>query len=92
MIYKMDLIQLPTAFLFYIAAALALALLRVPSLRSALSLFLPIIALVQVWNLDVGNHHQLEFFNLQLELMRVDKLSKVFGIIFCLAALAERTK
>ena len=83
---NMDFIQIPTSYIFYVAAVIAFMFFRSHMFRSFLLLTIPIIALIQVWNLEIGNHHQVEFFNLQLELMRVDKLSKVFGIIFCLAA------
>ena len=82
----MDLIQIPTSYIFYLAAVVAFVFSRSHMFRSTLSLIVPIIALLQVWSLEIGNSHQVEFFNFQLELMRVDKLSKVFGIIFCLAA------
>ena len=82
----MDLIQIPTSYMFYFAAIIAFVFIRSQILRATILLVVPIIALIQVWNLEMGNHHQVEFFNLQLELMRVDKLSKVFGIIFCIAA------
>ncbi len=85
-ISNMDLIQIPTSYIFYLAAIVTFVFFRSQMFRSTLLLCVPIIALIQVWNLEIGNHHQVEFFNLQLELMRVDKLSKVFGIIFCLAA------
>jgi multicomponent Na+:H+ antiporter subunit D len=49
-------------------------------------MIVPIIAFIQVLSLDLGNHYQLNFFGLSLELMRVDKLSRIFGLIFCLAA------
>ena len=83
---NMDFIQIPTSYLFYFSAIVFFGLMRVTALRSMLLLIVPLVALAQVWNLDLGNHYQVEIFNLQLELMRVDKLSKVFGLIFCLAA------
>ena len=86
MIGNIDIIQIPTSYIFYFAAVISFMFFRSHMLRSTLLLIVPIIALIQVWNLEIGNHHQVEFFNFQLELMRVDKLSKVFGIIFCLAA------
>ena len=50
-------------------------------------LAVPLVALLQVCFLELGNFYEIQVFGLNLELMRVDKLSKVFGIIFCLAAL-----
>ena len=83
----MDFIAIPTSYIFYFAA-LALCFLP-PShiLRSVFLLAVPLLALLQVCFLELGNFYEIQLFSLNLELMRVDKLSKVFGIIFCLAAL-----
>ncbi len=77
--------QFPPAFTFILAA---IVLLAVPQgrARGALSLIVPIVAALQVWNYDTGIYNQVEFFGFTLELMRVDKLSTIFGLIFCLAA------
>jgi multicomponent Na+:H+ antiporter subunit D len=82
----MDFIAIPTSYIFYFAA-LALCFLS-PShiLRSVFLLAVPLVALLQVCFLELGNFYEIQVFGLNLELMRVDKLSKVFGIIFCLAA------
>ena len=77
--------QLPTAFLFFAAAVLLPALPK-GNARAALLLVIPLIAGWQVWSLPVGNLSQVGFFGFTLDLMRVDKLSRVFGLIFCLAA------
>jgi len=77
--------QIPTAFLFF-AGAIALFALPQGRLRGALLLLVPIIAAWQVWGLEIGSSHTVSFFNFELELMRVDKLSRIFGLIFCLAA------
>lgn len=77
--------QIPVAFLFF-AAALALPFLPRGPVRGALLLVIPLIAAWQVWSLPAGNLVQMEFFGFTLDLMRVDKLSRVFGLIFCLAA------
>lgn len=77
--------QIPTAFLFF-AGAIALFTLPQGRLRGALLLLVPIIAAWQVWGLEIGSSHTMSFFNFELELMRVDKLSRIFGLIFCLAA------
>lgn len=76
---------IPTAFLFF-AAALVLLLLPQGRARGALLLALPLAAGWQVWTLPVGTFAQVEFFGFTLDLMRVDKLSRVFGLIFALAA------
>jgi len=77
--------QIPTAFLFF-AGAIALFALPQGRLRGALLLIVPVIAAWQVWGLELGSSHTVSFFNFELELMRVDKLSRIFGVIFCLAA------
>lgn len=76
---------LPTAFIFF-AGAIIVALLPSGRMRSAISLLIPILAGWQVLNLPAGVFAQIELFGQTLDMMRVDKLSCVFGLIFCLAA------
>ena len=76
---------LPTAFIF-IAAALVLGLLPRGHVRGVILLITPILAAWQIWNLPVGIFLQVEFVGQTLDMMRVDKLSRIFGLIFCLAA------
>ena len=76
---------IPTAFLFF-AAALVLPLLPQGRARGALLLALPVAALVQVWGLPEGNLYPVRFFGFEMELMRVDRLSRPFAIIFTIAA------
>ncbi|MDG1936292.1 MAG: Na(+)/H(+) antiporter subunit D [Paracoccaceae bacterium] len=76
---------LPTAFIFF-AGAIIVALLPSGRIRSAISLLIPILAGWQVYNLPVGVFAQIELFGQTLDMMRVDKLSRVFALIFCLAA------
>ncbi len=77
--------SLPTAVLFFAGAAL-LIMLPQGRLRAALLLAVPVLAAWQVWTLPFGDHVQVNFFGLDLELMRVDKLSRIFALIFSLAA------
>ena len=76
---------LPTAFIF-IAAALTLGVLPKGHIRSIILLITPILAAWQIWNLPMGIFAQVEFVGHTLDMMRVDKLSRIFGLIFCLAA------
>ena len=76
---------LPTAFIF-IAAALTLGVLPKGHIRSIILLIAPILAAWQIWNLPMGIFAQVEFVGHTLDMMRVDKLSQIFGLIFCLAA------
>lgn len=81
----MMLDQIPTAYLFFAAAIVLLALPKGP-LRAGLLLIVPVIAAWQVWSMPLGMHYAVPLFGFELELMRVDKLARVFGLIFCLAA------
>lgn len=76
---------LPTAFIFF-AGAIIVALLPSGRIRSAISLLIPVLAGWQVYNLPAGVFAQIEVFSQNLDMMRVDKLSRVFALIFCLAA------
>ena len=76
---------MPTFYLF-VLAALGAGLLPKGSIRAALLLLVPFLAALQIWSLPEGNLYQVELLGQQLELMRVDKLSRVFGLIFCIAA------
>ena len=76
---------MPTAFIFIAAAILLLALPKGP-LRAALLLLAPVVAALQVWSLPVGTYAEFELLGLTLETMRVDKLSRIFALIFCIAA------
>ena len=76
---------LPTAFIF-IAAALTLGVLPKGHIRSIILLITPILAAWQIWSLPMGIFAQVEFVGHTLDMMRVDKLSRIFGLIFCLAA------
>jgi multicomponent Na+:H+ antiporter subunit D len=76
---------IPTAFIFFAAAAILLALPKGPA-RGILLLITPIIAAIQLWNAGFGNFAQIGFFGFELELMRIDSLSRIFTLVFCLAA------
>ena len=76
---------MPTFYLF-VLAALGAVLLPKGSMRAALLLLVPVLAALQIWSLPEGNLYQVELLGQQLELMRVDKLSRVFGLIFSIAA------
>jgi multicomponent Na+:H+ antiporter subunit D len=76
---------IPTAFIFFAAAAILLALPKGPA-RGILLLITPVIAAMQVWDAGFGNFAQVGFFGFELELMRLDSLSRIFTLVFCLAA------
>ena len=75
----------PPACLFF-AAALILPFLPQGRLRGAFLLLVPLVAGWLIWTLPDGNLMPLRFMGLDLELLRVDKLARAFGLIFALAA------
>ena len=73
-------------FAFLILGSLILPL--VPSkLRAATFLLFPVLALAAVWTYPDGAVVSTEFFKYELTLMRVDALSRVFGIVLALITL-----
>jgi len=56
--------------------------------RSILALLLPLIALVAIWSVPDGNHYSISFLSYELEPFRVDKLSRLFIIVFSITAFA----
>lgn len=77
--------QLPTAFLF-VLGALILPVLPRGAVRALFLVAVPIVAAWQIWTTPLGTSMQVDFFGFTLELMRVDRLSRIFALVFCLAA------
>ncbi len=75
----------PPAFLFFIGAIL-LPFLPQGKPRALLGIIVPVFAAMMVWELPKGIGGEVEIAGLTLEMMRVDKLSTIFGLVFCLAA------
>ena len=77
--------NLPVAFLFFAGAALLFALPK-GALRAALLLTVPVLSGLFIWSLPEGSLWSARIMGVELEFMRVDKLSRLFGLIFSLAA------
>lgn len=75
----------PVALIF-VLGAVAVPFLR-GRLRTAYMLLLPIIAFAYLLALPYGEFGQVELLGQTLVLMRVDRLSLLFGYIFVLASL-----
>ncbi len=73
--------------LVLIVAAVALAVLR-GRLRAAAALAGPALALLLAWNVPEGVHWRAHFLGMELAPFSVDKLSRLFAIIFALMAVA----
>lgn len=75
---------LTPAFIFFIGALLLLAVRG--RAKQFLILFIPAIAFFYVFKLSPEASLTLPFMQYELNFLHVDKLSKVFGYIFCIAA------
>ena len=74
--------ELPPAFLFLAAAVIAPLL---PSgLRKLVLLAAPLLALAAVYSLPEGVLFSYSFLDQEMALLKVDRLSRVFGYIFCI--------
>lgn len=71
--------------LILILGALPVPLLRGQT-RNLYMLALPILGLTSVLLLGPGSYWQLSVLGIELEIVRVDRLSRIFGIVFCIAA------
>lgn len=76
-----ELISIPAIILILGALVLPLIPERV---RSAAFITFPLIALGILWNLPEGDLLQVSFASYELQLLSVDGLSRIFGIIFSL--------
>ena len=77
--------ELPPFLLFFVAAALV-AVTR-GHLRSAISLAVPLLGLLLLWDTPHGIYTSVAVMNFELVIFEVDKLSLLFGYLFHIAAL-----
>ena len=78
------MIELPPFALFYLAALAAAVLPRVP--RQALMLAVPVVSCAALLQLPSDLLVSMSILDLQLEPLRVDRLSRLFGILFHIGA------
>ena len=77
--------SLPPFALFFVAAALVLVL---PGrIRGAMLVVLPVLGAANLYQLPDGTLWQLSFLSNELEPVRVDRLSRLFGYLFHIGAL-----
>jgi multicomponent Na+:H+ antiporter subunit D len=74
-------------FLVFILGALLVPFIKGKA-KNWYVILLPAAAFLLIWRLDMGTLWHFKFFSHELTLLRVDKLSKVFGYIFTLNAFA----
>jgi len=72
--------------LYLIIGGLLTPLIRGRVLRALWMLGLPVVAFIAVWHLPEGALHPVSIFGLKLEILRVDRLSRMFAYVFLLAA------
>lgn len=72
--------------ILFIVAAIVCACVRDHKIRSTITLIVPVLSMASIVSYSVGEYALIQFADLQLILMRVDKLSIVFALIFSLAA------
>ncbi len=78
--------ELPPFVLFFVAALFVLVTRG--TVRKAILLVTPMLAAAHIiWNVEAGLLTTLSLLNVELTLMRVDKLSLLFSYLFCLASL-----
>lgn len=78
--------ELLPPFLVFLAGALILPLIPNGHPRSFFSLLVPIASAYLIWTMPEGLHGQVSLAGWDITLLRVDKLSTIFGLIFSLAA------
>lgn len=79
------MIDVVPPFIVYILGAFLVANTPAGILRSAVLCLIPLIGGALVWNLEVGTYGQFTAYGLDMVLLRVDKLSIIFALIFSLA-------
>ena len=79
------LATLPLQFYFLIGGLISIFLPK-GFIKSSFVCLVPVIALLALLNGGWDDGFKVQFLDLELNFMRVDKLSTVFGIIFCIAA------
>ena len=80
----MFLNSLPVFVLFF--AVLPLSIIFSWKVIRVLLLIIPLIAFIQIFNMELDSSLIVDFMGFNLELVRFDKLTRIFGLIFCLAA------
>ena len=81
------MINLHPGIILLVGAFLAL-ILRQQLLRQGIMILAPALALVSLLNIRVGTSFSYNFINdMELIILKVDRLSWLFGLIFCIVAL-----
>lgn len=76
--------EMPPFVIFFLAAILVLGIRG--KARKVVLLAAPLLAGLHIWmNVETGTAPPISFLNVELTLLRVDKLSLIFGYLFCLA-------
>ena len=79
------MVELPP-FVFFVGGAVLVAATRGP-LRAIILLAVPVVSAISLFGIPDESHFNVALFDYELQLLRVDKLSLLFGYLFHLAAL-----
>ena len=78
--------SLPPFLIFFAGAVVVPFLRRVPRLRMAWLVLIPVVGALNVWGIEEGHQIQLGLLGLSLTPVRADSLSLLFGYLFHLGA------
>ena len=78
--------EIGTPALVYAVCAIILPFLRLHKLRQLFMLAVPVVALLAFIQLPYGTYGNFNLMNMHVGLLRLDKLSYAFGLVFSLAA------
>ena len=81
--------ELPPAFLFLAAAVLAPLFPSGP--RKLVLLAVPLLAMAAVYSLPEGVHFSYSLLDQEMALLKVDRLNRIFGYIFCIISFSSRS-
>ncbi|MBO6814701.1 MAG: Na(+)/H(+) antiporter subunit D [Rhizobiaceae bacterium] len=73
-------------FLVYVIGAIVLPFLPNDGRRASLLLVVPLIGASMIWSMPEGMHGLMVLAGVEMNFLRVDKLSTIFGLVFSLAA------
>lgn len=73
-------------FLVYVIGAIVLPFMPNDGRRASLLLVVPLIGASMIWSMPEGMHGLMVLAGVEMNFLRVDKLSTIFGLVFSLAA------
>lgn len=78
--------ELLTPASLYVLAAIILPFLPKGALRQLVTVLVPLAGIAVFWPLQPGTYSSFNLMGLHVGLMKIDELSRIFGLIFSIAA------